>query len=42
MIIANRLGYLSSKDADALLEVTAEVGKLVNGLMRSLKRRHSK
>src|ERR1700732_1610552 len=41
-IIANRLGYLSSKDADVLLEVTAEVGKLVNGLMRSLKQRHSK
>jgi four helix bundle protein len=38
LIIANRLGYLGSKDADTLLKVTTEVGKLVNGLLRSLKR----
>ena len=42
LIIAYRLGYLGSNDTDALLEVTTEVGKLVNGLMRSLKRPHSK
>src|ERR1700724_3531759 len=39
LIIANRLGYLGSKDADTLfVKVTTEVGKLVNGLLRSLKR----
>ena len=37
LIIANRLGYLGTTDTDALLEVTTQVGKLVNGLMRSLK-----
>jgi four helix bundle protein len=37
-IIATRLGYLGSKDSEALLETTTEVGKLINGLMRSLKR----
>jgi four helix bundle protein len=36
LIIANRLGYLGTIDTDALLEVTTHVGKLVNGLMRSL------
>jgi four helix bundle protein len=41
LIIATRLGYLASKDTDALLEVTTEVGKLINGLMRSLKRQYS-
>jgi four helix bundle protein len=38
LIIAARLGYLASKDTDLLLELTTEVGKLINGLMRSLKR----
>ena len=42
LIIANRLGYLGTTDTDALLEVTTQVGKLVNGLMRSLKQPHSK
>jgi four helix bundle protein len=42
LIIADRLDYLDSKDTEALLEASTEVGKLVNGLMRSLKRLHSK
>jgi four helix bundle protein len=40
LIIATRLGYLASKDTDTLLELTTEVGKLINGLMRSLKKDH--
>jgi four helix bundle protein len=42
LIIANRLGYLGSKEVDSLLQATTDVGKLANGLMRSLKRSHSK
>jgi four helix bundle protein len=41
LIIATRLGYLASKDSDTVLEITTEVGKLINGLMRSLKRQYS-
>jgi four helix bundle protein len=37
LIVAQRLGYLDSKETDALLVVTNEVGKLSNGLIRSLK-----
>ncbi len=37
LIVAKRLGYISSNEADGLLEVTNEVGKLTNGLIRSLK-----
>jgi len=41
LIIATRFGYLTSKDTDTLLELTTEVGKLINGLLRSLKRPYS-
>ncbi len=41
LIIANRFRYLSSNETDALLRVTTEIGKLANGLIRSLKRTHS-
>jgi four helix bundle protein len=41
LIVATRLGYLASKDTDTLLERTTEVGKLINGLLRSLKRSYS-
>jgi four helix bundle protein len=41
LIIANRFGYLSTSETDALLRVTTEIGKLANGLIRSLKRTHS-
>jgi four helix bundle protein len=37
LIVARRLGYLDSKETEALLAVTNEVGKLSNGLIRSLK-----
>jgi four helix bundle protein len=37
LIVAQRLGYLDAKEIDALLAVTNEVGKLSNGLIRSLK-----
>jgi four helix bundle protein len=37
LIVAQRLGYLDSKETDALLAVTNEVGKLSNGLIRSPK-----
>ena len=37
LIVAQRLGYLDAKETDALLTVTNEVGKLSNGLIRSLK-----
>ena len=38
--VAKRLGYLSSNETDGLFEVTNEIGKLTNGLIRSLTRRH--
>src|SRR3984957_17999487 len=41
LIIANRLSYLGSTEMDSLLRATTEVGKLANGLLRSLKRPHS-
>ena len=40
LIVAKRLGYLASNEIDALFEVTNEIGKLTNGLIRSLTRRH--
>ncbi len=41
LIVAQRLGYLNADEADGLLELTKEVGRLANGLIRSLKRPHS-
>jgi four helix bundle protein len=37
LIVAQRLGYLDAKETDALLVATNEVGRLCNGLIRSLK-----
>jgi four helix bundle protein len=37
LLLAERLGYLDSGSVDALLEVSAEVGRLIAGLMKSLK-----
>jgi len=37
--IAVRLGYLSADDGDGLLGRTAEVGRMLAGLVRALKRR---
>jgi four helix bundle protein len=41
LIVANRLGYLASKETDGLFEVTNEIVKLTNGLIRFLSRRRS-
>jgi four helix bundle protein len=40
LIIANRLGYLGATEMDTLFRGTTEVGKLTNGLLRSLKQPH--
>lgn len=37
--IAHRLGYVTTEGLDSLLHQTAEVGRLLNGLMRSLARK---
>lgn len=36
LILAARLEYLGTKERDALLNQTAEVGRVVNGLLNSL------
>jgi four helix bundle protein len=38
LIIAQRLGYLGSQETDKLLEVTSEIGRVANGLIRALSR----
>jgi hypothetical protein len=35
-MIAQRLGYLSQHALEPLIELTAEVGRLTNGLLNSL------
>jgi four helix bundle protein len=40
VIIAQRLGFFCSEESRDLLGRTAEVGKIVNGLLRSLPRGH--
>jgi four helix bundle protein len=42
LIIAERLNYLGTEDRDALLGATTQVGRLINGLMRSLKQHESR
>lgn len=37
MMIARRLGYLRESDAKGLLEHAGAVGRLINGLLRSLR-----
>ena len=41
VIVARRFGYLDSKKTDKLLEVTNEIGRVANGLIRSLTQTHS-
>jgi four helix bundle protein len=41
VIVANRLGYVTAEETAAVLEGTNEVGKLANGLIRSLTRLRS-
>ena len=36
LIVAQRLGYLNTEKTDELLEVTNEIGRITNGLIRSL------
>ena len=36
IILAQRLGFMGPDDQDAVLELTREVGRLLNGLIRSL------
>lgn len=37
LLLANRLGFLSETDIDPSIELSAEVGRLIAGLARSLK-----
>lgn len=39
ILISQRLAYIDSKKSDELLERTTEIGKIVNGLLRSLSAR---
>jgi four helix bundle protein len=38
LLVADRLGYLPLKKIDALLELTSEVGRLINGLSKAVGR----
>jgi four helix bundle protein len=38
ILISQRLNYLGEGTTNSLLQMTAEVGRLLNGLMRSLRR----
>jgi four helix bundle protein len=38
VLIAERLGYVTSSDARDLLQSAAEVGKVLNGLVNSLQK----
>ena len=35
LLLAGRFGYLSNEECDRVLDLAAEVGKLINGLMKS-------
>jgi four helix bundle protein len=37
IMLANDLGYLVSKEADTLLVKTSELGRILNGLIASIK-----
>jgi hypothetical protein len=41
LVYRARLGYLSSNETGGLFELTNEIGKLTNGLIRSLTGRRS-
>jgi four helix bundle protein len=38
LIVARRLGYIDGERSEGLLETANEIGKLANGLIRSLRR----
>jgi len=39
LLIATRLGYLESKDLEAFLKITDEVGRMISGLILKLRTR---
>jgi four helix bundle protein len=39
IVIAQNLGYLNAAEAEPVMEIIAEVGRLLNGLLTSLKKR---
>lgn len=39
LLIASRLSYVASRDLDVVLTETAELGRMLSGLTRSLKKR---
>ncbi|MDH4241461.1 MAG: four helix bundle protein [Phycisphaerae bacterium] len=39
--IAQRLDYISSEKTKSLLEITAEIGRMLNGLRKSLEKRNA-
>jgi four helix bundle protein len=39
-LIALRMGYLSNEDGDRVLGHASEVGRMLSGLVRALKKRH--
>jgi len=39
ILIAQDLNYLDARSADELLEFSAETGRVINGLIRSLKKK---
>jgi four helix bundle protein len=41
MIIAQNLGYLKAAETEPIMEIIAEVGRLLNGLLTSLKKKES-
>lgn len=41
ILIALRLGYITSAESDAMIERTSEIGKVVRGLLQSIANRNS-
>lgn len=39
VLIAERLGYINENHKETLLDKTAEVGKMINGLKRSIEKK---
>ncbi|MBI4662634.1 MAG: four helix bundle protein [Verrucomicrobia bacterium] len=37
LVIAQRLAYLAAREAEGLLDQTAEVGRIINGLIKSIR-----
>ncbi|MCI0356403.1 MAG: four helix bundle protein [Acidobacteria bacterium] len=42
VLIARTLGYLSDQDAEGLLQQTAELGRILNGLISAFRKRASR